>query len=350
MRRGIAPAPMRRATWSAGTGCAGTPNGQAQLLSYDAKGRMLTWQNAASAPTSTASYAYDGSGQRVQQTVTSGGVTTTTTYVGAYEEVSVTGTTTTTTQYYAAGMTTAVSVNGTLSYLVHDTLGSVAMAVDNSGTVTASQLYDPYGATRYATGTMPTAMGFTGQRQDPSGLQYFNARYYDPTAGQFASADWVQGPNRYAYVGDNPTTRTDPKGTCWPLCTVLLGALVGAVVGAGSSIVSQAVTGQPINWGEVGKQALVGAATGAISGLVGPEAGLAVHAVVGGVSAAGGSILNNRRGTADRLESGGDAGRDRRGDGGLRRRGGECGGRGRDEDRGAAIRAQPGGFGHPVWQ
>jgi hypothetical protein len=45
-------------------------------------------------------------------------------------------------------------------------------------------------------------------------LDYYNARYYDPTARQFASADTAQegGLNRYAYVAGNPTTNTDPSG------------------------------------------------------------------------------------------------------------------------------------------
>ena len=61
---------------------------------------------------------------------------------------------------------------------------------------------------------MPPSKGYTGQRQDSgSGLDYYNARYYDPTLWQFASADTVQGPNRYGYVGGNPETANDPTGT-----------------------------------------------------------------------------------------------------------------------------------------
>src|SRR5260370_32006701 len=68
---------------------------------------------------------------------------------------------------------------------------------------------------------MPTDYGFTGQHADSaSGLDYYNARYYDPLAGQFASADTVLpgggydiwGLSRYAYVEDNPETRSDPTG------------------------------------------------------------------------------------------------------------------------------------------
>ncbi len=61
--------------------------------------------------------------------------------------------------------------------------------------------------------------GFTGEQSDPTGLQYLRARYLDPTAGTFLSVDpvtpgagGVVGYNPYTYVGNNPTTWTDPSG------------------------------------------------------------------------------------------------------------------------------------------
>jgi len=68
---------------------------------------------------------------------------------------------------------------------------------------------------------MPTSYAFTGQRSDATtGLDYYGARYYDPAAGIFISADPVLpgkgfspgGLNRYAYVSGNPETLTDPTG------------------------------------------------------------------------------------------------------------------------------------------
>ncbi len=42
---------------------------------------------------------------------------------------------------------------------------------------------------RYSSGVMPTAKVYTGQRSDAtSGLDYNNARYYDPALGQFAGS------------------------------------------------------------------------------------------------------------------------------------------------------------------
>jgi hypothetical protein len=53
-----------------------------------------------------------------------------------------------------------------VSYLATAAQGSVAVALTASGSATASQLYAPYGATRYSSGTMPTDYGYTGQRAD----------------------------------------------------------------------------------------------------------------------------------------------------------------------------------------
>lgn len=89
--------------------------------------------------------------------------------------------------------------------------------LNSTGAVVGSQLYGPYGNKRYSTDTLPTSIGFTGQRTDSvTGLDYYVARYYDPAVGVFLSPDSVQGNAQgmqpYAYVGGNPETRTDPTG------------------------------------------------------------------------------------------------------------------------------------------
>jgi RHS repeat-associated protein len=106
----------------------------------------------------------------------------------------------------------------------------VSVTLTSGGSVQATALYAPYGAVRYSRGTMPTSYGFTHQRLDGSGLNYFHARYYDASLGQFTSADTVQGPNRYAYTGGNPETRTDPTGqfVIEPICSLLTPCQGGA--------------------------------------------------------------------------------------------------------------------------
>jgi RHS repeat-associated protein len=158
--------------------------------------------------------------------------------VGNLEQIAATGaTTTTTTFYYAGSARIALAVNGSFNFLATDGLGSADVALNSNGSAIASELYAPYGAVRYSNGTMPTDYGFTGQHADATtGLDYYNARYYDPVAGQFASADTVLpaggldilGLSRYAYVEGNPVVRADPSGnlaesgggggSCEPYC------------------------------------------------------------------------------------------------------------------------------------
>jgi RHS repeat-associated protein len=57
--------------------------------------------------------------------------------------------------------------------------------------------------------------GYTGREPDASGLVYYRARYYDPSVGRFTARDpvgYLDGINRYAYVGNNPVNFTDPNG------------------------------------------------------------------------------------------------------------------------------------------
>jgi RHS repeat-associated protein len=138
-------------------------------------------------------------------------------------------------------------VNGVFSYLGSDGLGSATVALDASGNTQASTLYGPYGASRYANGTMPGSYGYTGQRADSTtGLDYYIARYYDPTAGQFISADTADaGLNRYAYVAGNPVTRTDPSGHDWFSSLVSTVATTARAVAPIASTVLDATTGIP---------------------------------------------------------------------------------------------------------
>jgi RHS repeat-associated protein len=203
--------------------CSG-PSPDGAQLTYDGSGQLVGWQDQPGHPTSTAEFLYDGQGQRVAQRTAQGGTSRTTVYVGNVEEVATSGSSTTTsTYYYANGLRLAMAVNGSFSYLADDALGSVDVAL-HGGSLAASTLYAPYGAVRYHSGTMPTDFGFTGQHSDAtSGLDYYGARYYDPVAGQFASADTILPDrgfdllalSRYAYVGGNPESRTDPTGNAY---------------------------------------------------------------------------------------------------------------------------------------
>ncbi len=73
--------------------------------------------------------------------------------------------------------------------------------------------------------------GWIGERYDAeAGLQYLNARYYDPDLLMFLQPDWWEvtepgvGTNRYAYAGGDPVNGVDPGGHA---CTPLTGSTFG---------------------------------------------------------------------------------------------------------------------------
>jgi RHS repeat-associated protein len=64
-----------------------------------------------------------------------------------------------------------------------------------------------------------TAKGWIGERYDEgAGLQYLNARYYDPELGMFIQPDWWEvseagvGTNRYSYSFNDPLNMVDSNG------------------------------------------------------------------------------------------------------------------------------------------
>lgn len=125
-------------------------------------------------------------------------------------------------KYYSiGGQRVAMDDNGTVRYILGDHLGSTAITADNTGAKVAELRYKAWGETRYTYGAMPTSFHFTGQREDTTGLYFYNARYYDPVAGRFAQADPIvpqpgnpQGLNRYTYVTNIPLRYTDASGFC----------------------------------------------------------------------------------------------------------------------------------------
>jgi len=100
-----------------------------------------------------------------------------------------------------------------------DNLGSTIATWNTATGVVDRQHYYPYGEIRQSDG-LDTEVGFTGQRHDPSGLMYYQARYYDPHIGRFTQPDTIipggganpAGLNRYSYVNNNPINFTDPTG------------------------------------------------------------------------------------------------------------------------------------------
>ena len=212
-----------------------------QVLTFGVENRLTQVLSG----TQLTTFGYDGDGKRTIQTTVSG----TTLFVGPLYEVfvpvSATMPTITSTVYptqtYTARLPLVMGgwngVDGALgqatkyyfadgrriamrdgnagepTYLYQDHLGSTMASSDGEGIT-----YYPYGSTR--SGAVSTGYQFTGQRNDGgTGLYYYGARYYDPVAGRFISADPAppapaepQSRGRYAYGRNNPLRFTDPSG------------------------------------------------------------------------------------------------------------------------------------------
>ena len=194
--------------------------GSTYNLSYDPENRLVGVSGAA-----TATFTYDGDGKRVKATV--GG--TTTVYINNYLEW--TGSTSTMVKYIYAGnqrVAMRVGTGATRYFLLSDHLGSTTVTANSSGAFYAELRFKAWGETRYSSGTTPTTLRYTGQRQETSlggadGLYYYGARWIDPVLGRWIQPDsLIPDPgnpldwDRFSYVRNNPVRNVDPSGhrTC----------------------------------------------------------------------------------------------------------------------------------------
>jgi RHS repeat-associated protein len=123
-------------------------------------------------------------------------------------------------------------------YYLGDALGSVRQLANPAGTVIQARSYEPFGKQLSTAGNPLSKYAFTGEQQDPTGLIYLRARYYDPATGRFISKDPVRGLaslpqtlNPYTYAINNPVRYTDPSGQIPPLLIFAFVGLAGGVFG-----------------------------------------------------------------------------------------------------------------------
>jgi RHS repeat-associated protein len=117
-------------------------------------------------------------------------------------------------------------VNGTTpsvaTYLHRDGLSSVRAITSAAGVKIESALYKPFGEQSewlLPGNPSPETKGWIGERYDAdAGLQYLNARYYDPELSLFLQPDWFEvttpgvGTNRFSYSFNDPINKWDPNG------------------------------------------------------------------------------------------------------------------------------------------
>jgi RHS repeat-associated protein len=128
---------------------------------------------------------------------------------------------------------------GATAYYLTDSLGSVSNLTTSSGAVQGTYRYDSFGGTRLVS-IDPTfdsnPMRFTGQQQDPVGNYNLRARFYNPSTGTFTQTDpmpYGAGSafeGAHVYGGARPTVMTDLGGKRF-------GPGLGQQVGRGQSLV-----------------------------------------------------------------------------------------------------------------
>jgi len=124
-------------------------------------------------------------------------------------------------------------------YPLTDALGSVYAATDATGAVVHRYDYDVFGVRTDLGGSSAAIdLGFTNRWHDPNGIVDHNLRQRNPRLGGWLSPDplgFVDGPNRYGYVGNQPTMLTDPLGLAGfdsPTMHMLAALARGDIIGA----------------------------------------------------------------------------------------------------------------------
>jgi RHS repeat-associated protein len=122
-------------------------------------------------------------------------------------------------RYFQQGMKLESGPNTGNYFYTRDHLGSIRELTDAGGNVRARYAYDSFGRRSKSDGDLEADFGFTGLFfASEAGLSVARFRTYDAIAGRWLSRDPLrqaeldEGPNLYAYVGNNPVNLVDPLG------------------------------------------------------------------------------------------------------------------------------------------
>jgi RHS repeat-associated protein len=105
--------------------------------------------------------------------------------------------------------------DGAPKYNLGNGRGDVVAQSDQSGALTWTASYEAFGTRPLETGNNADRQRANTKEEDPTGLLWEHFRYRDLETGVWLSRDpagFVDGPNLYAYVNQNPWTKFDPLG------------------------------------------------------------------------------------------------------------------------------------------
>ncbi len=205
-------------------------------FTWDHADRLVDYDETAQngTPSVSASYAYDANGERVKKVVDKTDRTDVTVYIDgvfefrrrSFESGGRDPRSNNTLHVKADDRRVALARVGdpldpsdstpAVRYHHGDHLDSSTLVVDDAGNWVNYEEFSPFGETTFG-GYARKRYRFTGkERDEESGLYYHGARYYAPWLARWTTSDpagRVDGPNLYAYVGNNPVSAVDPSGT-----------------------------------------------------------------------------------------------------------------------------------------
>lgn len=193
-----------------------TQDAQGRRFGYDAENHQKEFFGVGnSSATPDATYSYDGEGRRVKK------ISSTETTVFVYNASG----------QLVAEYSTVLAPVQEVSYLTTDHLGSPRVITNENGVVTDRKDFSAFGEETVTSQRISTLgytdaeeprKDYTGYEKDTeSGLEFAQARYYNPGHGRFTSVDpltasaTIRNPqsfNRYSYTLNSPYKFTDPLG------------------------------------------------------------------------------------------------------------------------------------------
>lgn len=150
------------------------------------------------------------------------------------------------------GAAVAIELNQKVYAPIHDHSGSVRCLVDMETRSAAEYYrYSAFGETSYFDGSghcLPNSVlgnpwGFSSKRFDEElELYCFGKRFYDPSIGRWIMPDplgFIDGPNRYSFVHNNPIALKDPYGLfSWDSLTASLSQMFDSFHSATQQVVA----------------------------------------------------------------------------------------------------------------